>query len=99
MKPRYLFPSDYMADPSANVFNGKLYIYPSHDREAGHTVDDNGNPLKAGDPHRFFEASWMHKYKDKYYFLTRQATATCSAMPSATIPMDPSPIRVSYLTP
>jgi len=68
MKPRYLFPSDYMADPSANVFNGKLYIYPSHDREAGHTVDDNGNPLKAGDPHRFFEASWMHKYKDKYYF-------------------------------
>ena len=26
--PRYLFPSDYMADPSANVFNGKLYIYP-----------------------------------------------------------------------
>ena len=22
-----------MADPSAHVFNGKLYIYPSHDRE------------------------------------------------------------------
>ena len=30
--PRYLFPKDYMADPSANVFNGKLYVYPSHDR-------------------------------------------------------------------
>lgn len=30
-KARYLFPNDYMADPSANVFNGKLYIYPSHD--------------------------------------------------------------------
>ena len=30
MKARYLFPKDYMADPSANVFNGKLYIYPSH---------------------------------------------------------------------
>lgn len=28
-KARYLFPNDYMADPSANVFNGKLYIYPS----------------------------------------------------------------------
>ena len=40
--PRYLFPSDYMADPSANVFNGKLYIYPSHDREAGHAFDDDG---------------------------------------------------------
>ena len=35
MKPRYLFPSDYMADPSANVFNGRLYVYPSHDWEAG----------------------------------------------------------------
>ena len=42
MKPRYLFPDDYMADPSANVFNGKLYIYPSHDWEAGAAFDDDG---------------------------------------------------------
>lgn len=27
----------------------------------------DGEPLKANDPHRFFEASWMHKYKGKYY--------------------------------
>ena len=31
-------------------------------------VDKDGQPLKAGDPHRFFEASWMHKYNGKYYF-------------------------------
>jgi hypothetical protein len=32
-------------------------------------VDENGNPLLAGDhDRRFFEASWMHKYKGKYYF-------------------------------
>ena len=31
-------------------------------------VDENGEPLKADDPHRFFEASWMHKYNGKYYF-------------------------------
>jgi hypothetical protein len=31
-------------------------------------VDDHGNPLSADDPHRFFEASWMHKYHGKYYF-------------------------------
>ena len=31
---RYLFPADYMADPSVHVFNGRLYIYPSHDRES-----------------------------------------------------------------
>jgi hypothetical protein len=31
-------------------------------------LDKDGQPLKAGDPHRFFEASWMHKYQGKYYF-------------------------------
>ena len=30
-------------------------------------LDENGQPMKAGDPHRFFEASWMHKYNGKYY--------------------------------
>ena len=32
-------------------------------------LDEKGRPLKAGDhQRRFFEASWMHKYKGKYYF-------------------------------
>ena len=31
-------------------------------------VDENGKPLVASDPHRFFEASWMHKFNGKYYF-------------------------------
>jgi hypothetical protein len=32
-------------------------------------VDDQGKPLTAGDnARRFFEASWMHKYRGKYYF-------------------------------
>jgi len=42
MKPRYLFPEDYMADPSANVFNDRLYIYPSHDWDSGECFDDDG---------------------------------------------------------
>jgi len=33
MKARYLFPDDYMADLSVHVFNGRLYISPSHDIE------------------------------------------------------------------
>ena len=39
--------------------------------EAPHAVvilDETGEPMKAGNPHRFFEASWMHKYNGKYYF-------------------------------
>lgn len=51
MKPRYLFPSDYMADPSAHVFNNRLYIYPSHDREAGHAFDDDGGHFQMRDYH------------------------------------------------
>ena len=51
MKPKYLFPSDYMADPSANVFNGRLYIYPSHDWEAGAAFDDDGGHFQMKDYH------------------------------------------------
>ncbi len=51
MKPRYLFPSDYMADPAAHVFNGKLYIYPSHDRECENVFDDDGGHFQMRDYH------------------------------------------------
>ena len=51
MKPRYLFPSDYMADPSANVFGDRLYIYPSHDREGGVAFDDDGGHFQMQDYH------------------------------------------------
>lgn len=40
MKARYLFPDDYMADLSVHVFNGRLYISPSHDIETGAVFDD-----------------------------------------------------------
>jgi Glycosyl hydrolases family 43 len=33
----------YTADPSAHVFEGKLYIYPSHDIEGGVPFDDLGS--------------------------------------------------------
>ena len=49
--PRYLFPKDYYADPSANVFNGRLYVYPSHDWEAGAAFDDDGGHFQMKDYH------------------------------------------------
>jgi beta-xylosidase len=33
----------YTADPSAHVFEGKIYIYPSHDRETDIVDNDNGD--------------------------------------------------------
>lgn len=41
----------YTADPSAHVFNGKIYIYPSHDIEAGIKENDNGDHFDMRDYH------------------------------------------------
>lgn len=46
-------PNDYMADPSVHVWNGKLYIYPSHDRESGIEENDNGDHFDMCDYHVF----------------------------------------------
>ena len=48
---RYLFPADYMADPSVHVFNGRLYIYPSH---------DNGDHFDMNDYHVLSTDDVMH---------------------------------------
>lgn len=53
MKKRYLVPNDYMADPSVHVFNGRLYIYPSHDWESGIPENDNGDHFNMKDYHVF----------------------------------------------
>ncbi len=41
----------YTADPSAHVFQDKLYIYPSHDIEAGVPQDDLGSHFAMRDYH------------------------------------------------
>lgn len=51
--PRYLVKDIYTADPSAHVFNGKIYIYPSHDIESGITENDNGDHFDMRDYHVF----------------------------------------------
>jgi len=33
----------YTADPSAHVFNNRIYVYPSHDRDTGIADNDNGD--------------------------------------------------------
>lgn len=43
----------YTADPSAHVFEGKLYIYPSHDRETDIKFNDNGDQYDMNDYHVF----------------------------------------------
>ena len=49
--PKYLIPDLFMADPAAHVFNGRLYIYPSHDVESGIPENDNGDHFDMRDYH------------------------------------------------
>ncbi|WP_228851426.1 glycoside hydrolase family 43 protein [Aegicerativicinus sediminis] len=41
----------YTADPSAHVFDDKIYIYPSHDIDAGIPFNDNGDHFGMEDYH------------------------------------------------
>ncbi len=53
MKPRYLTPGIYTADPSAHIFNGRIFIYPSHDIESGIPENDLGDHFDMRDYHVF----------------------------------------------
>jgi hypothetical protein len=52
-KPKPLVKDIYTADPSAHVFNGKIYIYPSHDVESNVPQDDEGGHFAMRDYHIF----------------------------------------------
>jgi Glycosyl hydrolases family 43 len=41
----------FTADPSAHVFDGKIYVYPSHDIESGIPFDDLGSHFAMEDYH------------------------------------------------
>jgi glycosyl hydrolase family 43 len=41
----------YTADPSAHVFEGKIYIYPSHDIDGGIPLNDDGDHFDMEDYH------------------------------------------------
>lgn len=43
----------YTADPSAHVFNGRIYIYPSHDIESNVEEKDDGSHFDMKDYHVF----------------------------------------------
>lgn len=52
-KARYLVDHLYAADPAVHVFDGKLFIYPSHDVESGIPENDLGDHFDMRDYHVF----------------------------------------------
>lgn len=49
--PQPLVSHIFTADPSAHVFNGRIYVYPSHDRETDIEDNDNGDQYDMADYH------------------------------------------------
>ena len=43
----------FTADPSAHVFEGQIYVYPSHDLDHENTADDSGDQYDMTDYHVF----------------------------------------------
>ena len=62
-------------------------------------LDAEGNPLKAGDPHRFFEAAWVHKYNGIYYFTYSTGTGHEVCYATGDNPYGPFTSRGVVLTP
>lgn len=54
----------YTADPSAHVFGGIIFIYPSHDIEAGIPENDNGDHFDMRDYHVFSMPNMHGKVTD-----------------------------------
>jgi beta-xylosidase len=50
-KSRPLVEHIYTADPSAHVFDGQIYVYPSHDIETDNAINDNGDHFAMKDYH------------------------------------------------
>ena len=50
---KHLTKDIYIADAAVHVFNGKLYIYPSHDEDTGVPEDDLGSHFDMRDYHIF----------------------------------------------
>lgn len=59
-----LISSIYTADPSVHVYNGTIYIYPSHDIDAGMPENDNGDHFAMRDYHIFSMDSVNGKVTD-----------------------------------
>ncbi len=64
MKREPLVTHMYTADPSAHVFDGKLYVFPSHDRDIEIEDNDNGDQYDMNDYHVFEMTSMKTPVKD-----------------------------------
>ena len=69
----------YTADPSAHVFEGRLYLYPSHDIDSGLESNDSGDQYAMRDYHVFSMESVGGPVTDHGVALSREDIPWASA--------------------
>ena len=62
-------------------------------------LDERGDPLRADDPHRFFEAAWMHVRDGVYYFSYSTGGSHLICYATGDNPYGPFTYRGVILTP
>lgn len=62
-------------------------------------LDENGEPLAAGDPHRFFEAAWVHRSGGTYYFSYSTGSTHTICYATGDNPYGPFTLRGVLMTP
>lgn len=62
-------------------------------------LDADGAPLTAGDPHRFFEAAWLHKHAGVYYFVYSTGTTHLICYATGDNPYGPFTFRGELMSP
>ncbi len=62
-------------------------------------LDAGGNPLTAGDPHRFFEGAWLHKHEGLYYFVYSTGTTHLLCYATGESPYGPFTCRGELMSP
>lgn len=85
--------------PSIAELSDDMLTFKSEPREIS-IVDENGNPILAGDEERrYFEGPWVHKYNDLYYLSYSTGTTHKIVYAVSKKPHGPFEFKGTILTP
>ncbi len=85
--------------PRVALLTGDMRSFAEEVREIT-ILDESGAPLLAGDSdRRFFEAAWMHRYRDTYYFSYSTGDTHYLCYATGDSPYGPFTYRGQILTP
>lgn len=97
-QPRFAQPAEAALPPRVARLSDDLRSLAEAPRPVV-ILDERGEPLRADDPHRFFEGAWIHKYKGVYYFSYSTGSSHLICYATGDNPYGPFTYRGVILTP